>query len=169
MRKIILSGIAILGAAWGIYLLVFSFIPHEDRIRWMLLDTRDEFNDQDFVAISGNLSMDFKTTERGLKKQAVTGMLLQFFKRTRKSDGSPGYRVEIRESAVTVEIDESQDPPTAEIFVPCEFFVNEGKNERTTRWKSLATVDFTGTCILEDGRWKIRRAKRQTTSGQTPF
>ena len=158
----------IFGVAAGVllaYWLVFhAFVSDETRIRRVLQNSVDGFNDTHKKRCISALADDFREETTGLSRDMIGQRLVYLFLKEKHPDMNTfRYRIELVEDTLEIEVAEAS-PKTAKISVLARFS-KMGKGEFAPVWD----VEIDGGMEKTSDGWKVKRSRHRGVSGKLPF
>jgi len=163
VKKKLFLAIAVVVAVVIAYKIYRSLLPEEARIRSMILEIGEAFNDGHTRGICRRLAGDFREEVTGAEKEDVRIYLGSYFFTERKK-GMPELLVEVLPEKIQVKIG-NEDSPSAEILVEARFYLKSPDGKTTPR----STIRFTGHLIRPEGDWLISRSRHEILEGGWPF
>ena len=154
MKRILFGLLALLLLWFGVRAIVRALASDETRIRWVIEDMADGFNQTRMNPIMNGLAEDFLEDSWGADKELARAGLAQMFLQSKDSRTKKfPYRVQIPEQDFRVQVHEG-GPRTAEFDLVAQF--DESKGEE---WHPRWTAKVHAQLVLAPGGWKIRRAR----------
>jgi hypothetical protein len=138
-----------------------AFASDQTRIRWVIEDMADGFNETRMNPIMSGLAEDFLEDSWGADKALARAGLAQMFLQSKEAlTNKFPYRVEIPEDEFHVQVHDGE-PRTAEFDLVAQFEESKG-GEWSARWKANVHAQLE----LAAGGWKIHRARLSDGGGQ---
>ena len=161
MKRALFALLALVLLWFGVRAIVRAFASDETKIRWVVEDMADGFNETRMNPIMNGLAEDFLEDSWGADKAlARAGLAQMFFQSKEAVSNKFPYRVEIPEDEFRVQVHEGE-PRTAEFDLVAHF--DESKaGEWSSRWKAKVHAQL----VLAPGGWKIQRARLDDGGGQ---
>ena len=161
MKRALLALLALVLLFFLVRAIVHAFASDETKIRWVIEDMADGFNETRMNPIMSGLAQDFLEDSWGADKELARAGLAQMFLQSKDplTKKFP-YRVHIGEEEFHVQVHEGE-PRTAEIDLVVQFEQSKGE-EWSARWTAKVHAEM----VLAPGGWKIRRARLDDGGGQ---
>ncbi len=158
----------IFGVAAGVllaYWLVFhAFVSDETRIRRVLQNSVDGFNDTHKKRCISALADDFREETTGLNRDLIGQRLVYLFLKEKHPDMNAfRFRIELVEDKLEIEVADVS-PKTAKVSVLARFS-RIVKGEFVPVWD----VDIDGGMEKTSDGWKVKRSRHRGVSGKIPF
>ncbi len=163
MKRKLMILIAVVAVVIIAYQIYQALLPEEARIRRMVFQIQDAFNEGEAGTISSYLTSDFVDHETGLGRDEVRLFLLQFFLQERQK-GAPKILVEVAPEDIEIQL-ENKDPPAAELIVKARFFIQQQSGNPAPH----GTIRFAGHLKKPQGDWLISRSRHEILEGRMPF
>ncbi len=161
MKRLLFGLVALILLWFGVRAIVHAFASDETKIRWVVEDMADGFNDTRMNPIMSGLAQDFLEDSWGADRELARAGLAQMFLQQKDALTKKfPYRVRIPEQEFHVQVHESE-PRTAEFDLVAQFEQSKGE-EWTSRWTAKVHAEL----VLAPGGWKIRRARLDDGGGQ---
>ncbi len=158
----------VFGIAAGVllvYWLVFHvFVSDETRIRRVLQNSADGFNDTHKSRCISALAEDFRDETMGLNRDMIgQGLVYLFLKEKHPDMDAFRFRIELVEDKLEIEVADVS-PPTAKVSVLLRFS-KQVKSEFAPVWD----VEIDGGMEKTSAGWKVKRSRYRGVSGKSPF
>lgn len=161
MKRALFALLALVLAWFAVRAIARAFASEETKIRWVIEDMADGFNDTRMNPIMSGLAEDFLEDSWGADKQLARAGLAQMFLQSKDAlTRDFPYRVEIPDEEFLVRVNEVE-PRTAEFDLVAQFQKSQG-GEWSAHWKAKVHAQLE----LRPGGWKIVRARLDTVEGQ---
>mgnify|MGYP001160506611 CR=1 FL=1 len=161
MKRVLLGLLALALLCFGVRAIVHALASDETKIRWVVEDMTDGFNETRMNPIMSGLAQDFLEDGWGADKELARAGLAQLFlqskdPRTRKFP----FRAQVPEAECSIRV-QAGEPRTAEMDLVALFEQSQGE-EWHSAWKARVHAQL----VLGPGGWKIRRARLDTLEGR---
>ncbi len=158
----------VFGIAAGVllvYWLVFHvFVSDETRIRRVLQNSADGFNDTHKSRCLSALAEDFREEMTGLSRDLLGQLLVKLFLKEKHPDMNAfRYRIELVEDTLEIEVADVS-PKTAKVSVLARFS-RIVKGEFVPVWD----VEIDGGMEKTSDGWMVKRSRHRGVSGKFPF
>lgn len=145
--------ILVLSCSWLLYLFLFRVVPDETRIRWVIEEMAENFNDGDAAGVGDGLAADFFDKRHNYTRRELVLALLYTVNQHRRRDGSFSLRAELLSPPEISVHDEK--PRTANVTVDVRIDRLPGVKKPDSPPKTWRTLRFHGQCVRNDGTWEI--------------
>jgi hypothetical protein len=161
MKRALFALLALVLLWFVVRAIVHAFASDERKIRWVVEDMADGFNETRMNPIMSGLAEDFLEDSWGADKALARAGLAQMFLQSKEALTKKfPYRVEIPEEEFHVQVHDGE-PRTAEFDLLAKF--DESKaGEWSARWQTKVHAQL----VLGPGGWKIRSARMNDGQGQ---
>lgn len=163
MKRVLLAALALLALFFGVRALVRALASDETKIRWLVEEMTEGFNDTRMNPILSGLAQDFVDDSTGADKDHVRAGLAQIFLQ-RKDPATKRFpfRAQLPEAEFPVAVQDGEPRlAEADFLLECE----ESKGEE---WHSCWKAQVHAELVLAAGGWKIRRVRIDTREGRRP-
>ena len=155
-RKILLSLLALAGLYLGVGLVVRFLASDETRIRWLIEQMEEAYNDGRPGSCVGPLARDWKHEGYSIDREMLLGGLFQAARERDKETRQLRSRVEVDEDALEIALDgERATLATEAVFSR----LRAGQWERTWHLRIQAEL------VDGDEGWKIVKSRHEDLSG----
>jgi len=156
MKRVLFGVLAIVLLWFGVRAIVHFFASDETKIRWVVEDMVDGFNDTRMNPIMTGLAQDFVDESSGhkYKKDDVRAGLAQMFlqRKDPKTKRFP-FRVQVPEEEFHVQV-QRVEPRTAELDLVAYFDESAGEE-----WHPQGKIQVHAELLLGPDGWKIRHTR----------
>ena len=161
MNRILLVLLGLVALFFGVRAIVHALASDETKIRWLLEDMTEGFNDTRMNPILSGLAQEFVDESSGADKELVRAGLAQLFLQSKdpKTKKFP-YIVRVLENETKIDVTQGE-PATARLECVVEFVTPHGPGEFELIWK----VRIDGELARKDS-WKFQRTRVHTLEGQ---
>jgi len=162
MKKYLLILIGISACAALAYWVYLASASDDTRIRWLVADMLEGFNDSRAGRVVSGLSEDFSEDTVHVSREEIKGFLLQLFLTERDPETKEfRFKAEISDLQISVK---GGDPPKASARLTATLLQKSG-----AQWASAWVVDVEAGLGKEDGDWKFFRSRHTSREGRRPF
>ena len=161
MKRALFALLALVLLGFGVRAIVHAFASDETKIRWVVEDMADGFNETRMNPIMSGLTEDFLEDSHGADKALARAGLAQIFLQSKDplTKKFP-YRVRIPDEELRIEV-QAGEPKSATADFMTRFDESKGE-EWSSRWVASVNAEL----VDGPGGWKIRRARLDTREGQ---
>jgi hypothetical protein len=165
VKRILLGLLALVALFFGLRALVRALASDETKIRWLIEDMTEGFNETRMNPVLSGLAQDFlaQGRETDADKASVRAGLAQLFLQRKDAQTKRfPYRAQVPEADFEVHVEPGEPrSAAADFLVDCD--ESQGEEWRPT-WKAKVHAEL----VLGPGGWKIRRASLETRDGRRP-
>jgi len=154
MKRVLFGILAVVLLWFGVRAIVHLLASDETKIRWLVEDMVDGFNETRMNPIMTGLAQDFVDEHSGRGKDDVRAALAQMFLQDKdpKTKRFP-YRVQVPEQEFSVQVQRAE-PRTAALDLVANFDESAGEE-----WHPVRSAAVHAELLLGPDGWKIRRAR----------
>jgi hypothetical protein len=156
LRRILLASLALAALVLGTGALVRACAADETKIRWLIADMEEAYNEGDAGDSVGPLARDWRHEGYSIDRQLLLGALFQASRERDRETKQLLSRVEVDEDAAAITVE--GDRATLE----CEALFSR---LRRGTWEEAWRVRFTAELVEGDGGWEIVRSRHEDLRG----
>ena len=142
-------------------------MPDETRIRWVIEEMVENFNDGDAGGVGDGLAADFFEQRHNYTRRELILTLLYTVNQHRRRDGSFSLRAELLSPPEISVHDEK--PRTANVSVDVRIDRLPSVKKSDSPPKTWRTLRFYGQCVLNDRAWEILSSTYEVINGSRPL
>ena len=163
MKRVLFGLLAVVLLWFGGRAIVHALASDETKIRWVIEDMTDGFNETRMNPIMTGLAQDFVDADSGFGKDDVRAGLAQLFLQSKDPQTKRfPYRVQVSPEEFSLHVQRGE-PRTAELDLVAHFDESAGEE-----WHPAWTAKVHAELQLGPDGWKIRRAHVVTLEGKRP-
>lgn len=165
VKKILIGVIGIALAALAVHWIRLTTASDETRIRWLLEEMEEGFNDSSASSVVSGLSEEFLEESERLEKHQIRQFLLYLFLRERDPETKEfRFRVRLHEPDIQVALPDARE---ATVRLRAEFL--RLRNGKDRSWETTWEADIQAQLRKEDDGWKVHRSRHREVGGRRPF
>ena len=162
MKKYVLILIGISACAVIAYWVYLASVSDDTRIRWLVADMLEGFNDSRAGTVVSGLSENFTEDTTHVSRDEIKVFLVQLFF-TERDPRTKEFRFKAEISNLETRV-KGGDPPSATVRLTATLLEKSG-----AQWASAWVVEVEGDLRKEDGDWQFFRARYKSREGRRPF
>lgn len=164
MNRVITIAILLILGSLGVRLLVSKLVSDETKIRWMLEDMVEGFDEGDSGDTVSGLARTWTHAGRPIDRDMIKGYVFrEWMESSRSSSGQYPWDVEIPEDSLTISV--AADGETATIELEAVFSELEGGGDAAAVWKPNWHVRIWGDLENTDDGWRIVKSRHEDIQG----
>ena len=164
MKRTLAIVVGLIVVYWLGSIVVYFFVSHETRVRWVLEECAAGFNETHKSRCIDGLALDYTDETSRFTRDQLGQMLTYLFLKEKHPDMNEfRYRVELPRDQIEIKVLEGS-PETAEVSLVARFLkLQKGAFEPV--WE----VKIDGNMENASEGWKVKRTRYHGVSGKQPF